>query len=720
MRDFRFVSALQLVFLLMMAPLDGALAQVVDIGTLGLNKTTIASGGQTVNNFGGQTGLTATVTTTSGFTGGQESDFNFGGDLVMRADPHPTNTVNITFTFSEVINGSIARIDFFGDSGLHETAAITVSGIIIDDSGVGSAIASGFSYDSADRNGSNQISPLISYYNATSITITFGCPAASTCGSVFVDWDISSVGEVNLPPTASSVAYTGTPADGQQLSGTYAYGDLDGDLEEGSTFRWVRNNVNTGVVGGSGVGTAQSYTVATADRNNYLYFCVTPVAATGTSPGSEVCSSAIQVQNDAPVASSVSYTGTPAVGRTLSGTYSYSDADGNLEEGSTFRWVRNNVDTGVAGGTDVGTAQNYTVAVADRNNYLYFCVTPVAVTGTSPGTEVCSAAITVSNEAELSVTKTDGVTSAAPGESLTYTIVVSNAGPSDVASASLTDTLPAVLTCTFTSVADGGASGNTASGSGDIDETLSLPNGSSVTYTVNCDIAAAASGTLSNTASVSSDFTDPSPGNDSATDDDTELDDRDGVTEETENGVPDMIGSGNGDGNGDGTPDGSQLDVSSLPTAVGGGYVTLDATADGGIQLSNVQALAAPVDPPPGLNFPYGIFSFRATGVVETLHMSVFVPSNANITGYWKKGNDGKWYNLATNIVLVGNKTRLDFSIADNGNFDTNPAVGVVDDPSGPTGVNAIIPTMSEWLQMLLAAMLVVMAAFRLRYRVRG
>ena len=122
----------------------------------------------------------------------------------------------------------------------------------------------------------------------------------------------------------------------------------------------------------------------------------------------------------------------------------------------------------------------------------------------------------------MAVTKTDGVALATPGQSLTYTIVVSNDGPSTDPAATLTDTFPADLTCTFTSVAAGGATGNTASGSGNLAETLNLLVGSSVTYTVSCTTAAAM-GTLSNTATVTSSVPDPVTANNSATDSGTVL-----------------------------------------------------------------------------------------------------------------------------------------------------------------------------------------------------
>ena len=49
----------------------------------------------------------------------------------------------------------------------------------------------------------------------------------------------------------------------------------------------------------------------------------------------------------------------------------------------------------------------------------------------------------LSSEATLSITKTDGVTSVVAGSSDTYTIVVSNSGPSDASNLSVADILPA-------------------------------------------------------------------------------------------------------------------------------------------------------------------------------------------------------------------------------------------------------------------------------------
>src|SRR5581483_2282228 len=115
-----------------------------------------------------------------------------------------------------------------------------------------------------------------------------------------------------------------------------------------------------------------------------------------------------------------------------------------------------------------------------------------------------------------------GVTSVTAGGSVTYTITASNAGPSDAPGSTVADTFPASLTCTWTCVGAGGGT-CTASGAGNLNDTVNLPSGASVTYTASCTISAAASGTLSNTATVGAPggVSDPTPGNNAATDSDT-------------------------------------------------------------------------------------------------------------------------------------------------------------------------------------------------------
>ena len=131
--------------------------------------------------------------------------------------------------------------------------------------------------------------------------------------------------------------------------------------------------------------------------------------------------------------------------------------------------------------------------------------------------------VNASPQADLAITKTDGVTTAIPGGSVTYTITASNPGPGNAVGATVADTFPASLTVTGWSCVGAGGGTCTASGSGNINDTVNLPAGGSVTYTATATISASATGTLSNTATVSvpAGVTDPTPGNNSATDTDT-------------------------------------------------------------------------------------------------------------------------------------------------------------------------------------------------------
>ncbi len=120
-----------------------------------------------------------------------------------------------------------------------------------------------------------------------------------------------------------------------------------------------------------------------------------------------------------------------------------------------------------------------------------------------PTKTVVSDFVTPSLPANLGITKTDGATSRGAGP-ITYTIVVSNAGPNPVTGATVADTLPAMLTgVTWTCAASAGSSCAAASGSGNIATTVNLAVGNgTATFTVNATLPTGVTGTLTNTATV--------------------------------------------------------------------------------------------------------------------------------------------------------------------------------------------------------------------------
>jgi uncharacterized repeat protein (TIGR01451 family) len=123
--------------------------------------------------------------------------------------------------------------------------------------------------------------------------------------------------------------------------------------------------------------------------------------------------------------------------------------------------------------------------------------------------------------ADLGITKTNNQTSVTAGGSTTYTIVVTNNGPSAVTGAPVTDTFPSSLTVTsWTCSASSGSSCTTGGSGNNRTGTVTLANGGSATFTGSATVSSSASGSITNSASVAtpSGVTDSNSGNNLATD----------------------------------------------------------------------------------------------------------------------------------------------------------------------------------------------------------
>src|SRR4029079_13435404 len=130
---------------------------------------------------------------------------------------------------------------------------------------------------------------------------------------------------------------------------------------------------------------------------------------------------------------------------------------------------------------------------------------------------------------DLVITKDDGQMTAVPGTTITYTVVVSNASTSTQAAngATVSDTFPASLSnlnLTVITAMNGATFGaTTGEFSGPFSDSVNLPVNSSITYTFTGLLAADATGSLANTATVTAPagFTEGNTANNSATDTDT-------------------------------------------------------------------------------------------------------------------------------------------------------------------------------------------------------
>ena len=151
---------------------------------------------------------------------------------------------------------------------------------------------------------------------------------------------------------------------------------------------------------------------------------------------------------------------------------------------------------------------------------------PAGYTDTNNGNNSATDTDTPVFSADLQITKTDYATHYRANDVITYTIVVSNAGPSNVTGATVTDstlTNPPnsnIANANWVCSGTGGATCTSGPVSGNINDTVDIPAGASVTYTVTVNVSASPSGPLTNTATVNSPI-DPNNGNNSATDTNT-------------------------------------------------------------------------------------------------------------------------------------------------------------------------------------------------------
>jgi uncharacterized repeat protein (TIGR01451 family) len=148
----------------------------------------------------------------------------------------------------------------------------------------------------------------------------------------------------------------------------------------------------------------------------------------------------------------------------------------------------------------------------------------VRVTDTSGASDVQSMLVTVATAlADVGVTLDDGVDAVAPGDSIVYTMIVTNHGTNAVPGESVATTLSGKLTDVAWTCAASIGGACAASGSGDIDDAADLAASGTATYTVHATVAAGATGSLESSASVTapSGYEDPNATDDSATDIDT-------------------------------------------------------------------------------------------------------------------------------------------------------------------------------------------------------
>jgi uncharacterized repeat protein (TIGR01451 family) len=168
-------------------------------------------------------------------------------------------------------------------------------------------------------------------------------------------------------------------------------------------------------------------------------------------------------------------------------------------DASTTRWTGLSLGPGqtvameVAGlvtGTATGTMTN-TVTVAP----------PAGFVDPNPGNDTAADTDVLIPLTDVGITLTDGLTRVVPLQPVTYTSVVTNAGPSHAVGVTVVDVFPGALeNVTWTCAGASGATCPAGNGVGHIAQVVAIPVGGRLTYTSTGDVTASATGLFVNTA----------------------------------------------------------------------------------------------------------------------------------------------------------------------------------------------------------------------------
>lgn len=202
------------------------------------------------------------------------------------------------------------------------------------------------------------------------LTSIYGTPGAnSSDSSALLD---------KTAPSGYAVSIDQDPIDGSNHS-LVSFTFSGAEVGASYNYSFIGETAGSSITG-SGTVTASNQQVSGIDLSTLANGTITlstsledPAGNTGVS----VTDTGIKETNNTPTASDVTVTGALSVGEQLSGDYTFSDLDGDIESGSTFLWYRSDDESGV-GKTEISGAvsNQYTLQSADRGKYISFTVTP--------------------------------------------------------------------------------------------------------------------------------------------------------------------------------------------------------------------------------------------------------------------------------------------------------------------------------------------------------
>lgn len=140
----------------------------------------------------------------------------------------------------------------------------------------------------------------------------------------------------NEAPVATEVSISPSPPFSRDnLVASYTFFDEDGDMEIGSVIKWYKNGDEQ-----TNYRNQTQVPSTSTNRDEEWYFTIEP--RDGKEPGEIKTSSTVKIQNSPPEAIDVSLgPASVASDDNLEASYTYNDADGDLESGTRIRWYKN-------------------------------------------------------------------------------------------------------------------------------------------------------------------------------------------------------------------------------------------------------------------------------------------------------------------------------------------------------------------------------------------
>ena len=362
-----------------------------------------------------------------------------------------------------------------------------------------------------------------------------------------------------------------------------------------------------------------------------------------------------------PTAANVTFTGALEEDGTVTGNYTYADGDGDLENGSTFKWYRSDDTSGTGKAAISGaTSKTYTLTSADVGKFISFEVTPVNANGSGTAVEssIRSTAVGAPIAYKVSIAKTtDGAENNGGNPTdAAFTVTVTPQNESDGAITG--DITYSGTASNGTDYATGVTTFSIADGQSSTTITLDVTEDTLVegTETIIATLSNPALPSLAQRGSVQARSVNDSVSLDTTsataniTDDDT---DNDGVDAATEDAAPN-----GGDGNNDGIPDSTQPKVTSVKEESGSAYFTIDVSGTSCTQISNVGATTEATlgVEDPEFDFEIGLVQFTLTGC-STANVELFLhgldkkpkPEEIRKFGLLNDRTTRGWYSLPGN-----------------------------------------------------------------------